>query len=71
MTTNGDFALNIHSTQLLCLPNYCMWVAKPWASRVEGAASVGRSPGLQRSKVRASWGLGIIPKGLWDSSFTP
>ena len=24
VTRNGDFALNIHSTQLLCLPKYCM-----------------------------------------------
>ena len=30
-----------------------------------------RSPGLQGSKVRASWGLGMIPKPLGDSSFTP
>ena len=71
VTTNGNFALNIHSTQLLCLPNYCMRVAKPRASRVEGAASVGRSPGLQGSKVRASCPLGIIPKTLGDISFTP
>ena len=28
VTTNGNFALNIHSTQLLCLPNYCMRFAK-------------------------------------------
>jgi len=30
-----------------------------------------RSPGLQGSKVRASWPLGIISKPLGDSSFTP
>ena len=24
VTTDGDFSLNIHSTQLLCLPKYCM-----------------------------------------------
>ena len=36
VTTNGDFALNIHSTQLLCLPKYGMWVAKPGAPWVEG-----------------------------------
>ena len=71
VTTNGDFAFNIHSTQLLCLPNYCMRVAKPRASRVEGAASRGRSPGLRGSKVRASCPLGIISKGLGDISFTP
>ena len=71
VTTNGDFALNIHSTQLLCLPKYGMWVAKPRASRFEGAASVGRSPGLRGSKVRASCPLGIISKGLGDISFTP
>jgi len=71
VTTNGDFALNIHSTQLLCLPKYCMWVVKPRASRGEGAASKGRRCRLRGAKVRASWGLGIISKGLGDSSFTP
>ena len=71
VTRNGDFSLNIHSTQLLCLPRYCMWVVKPRASRVEGAASKGRRCRLQGTKVRASWGLGIISKGLGDSSYTP
>ena len=57
-----------------CSPKYCMGFAKPWASRVEGAASKGRSPGLHGSEVPPSWGegtasrpLGIIPKGLGDS----
>ena len=65
VTTNGDFALNIHSTQLLCLPKYCMWVAKisqfsipPHGTNrkvpppwVEGAASVGRRCRLQKLKL--------------------
>ena len=53
VTRNGVFALNIHSTQtqLLCLPNYCIWVAKPRASRVEGAASVGWRCRLRGPKV--------------------
>ena len=70
VTTNGDFALNIHSTQryrgtefLLflrisvspCLPRYCMWVAKPRASRVGGAASRGRRCRLRGSKVPPPW----------------
>ena len=85
VTRNGVFALNIHSTQLLCLPKYCMWGEAPGFEgrrcrlqgsevpppRVGGAASVGRRYGLRGAKVRASWGLGIISKGLGDSSFTP
>ncbi len=65
VTRKGDFALNIHSTQLLCLPNYCMWVAKPWASRVEGAASRGRRCRLRGSKPGAPWveGTGFMPLG--------
>ncbi len=65
VTTNGDFALNIHSTQLLCLPNYCMWVAKPRASRVEGAASRGRRCRLRGSKLGAPWveGTGFMTLG--------
>ena len=71
VTRNGVFALNIHSTQLLCLPKYCMWGVKPWAPWGEGAASKGRRCRLRGAKVRASWGLGIISKGLGDNSFTP
>ena len=65
VTTNGDFALNIHSTQLLCLPKYGMWVAKPRASRVEGAASRGRRCRLRGSKPGAPWveGTGFMTLG--------
>ena len=51
VTTNGVFALNIHSTQLLCSSKYCMGVAKPRAPRVEGAASVGWRCRLRGSEV--------------------
>ena len=44
VTRNGDFFLNIHSTQLLCLPKYCM-------GGCEALGSVGRSPGLRGAKV--------------------
>ena len=71
VTTIGVFALNIHSTQLLCLPKYCMWGVKPWAPWDEAQGFVGRRCRLRGTKVRASWGLGIISKGLGDSSFTP
>ena len=55
VTTNGVFALNIHSTQLLCSSKYCMGVAKPRAPRVEGAASVGWRCRLQGAKPGAPW----------------
>ena len=67
MTTIGVFDLKMSEKRVRC----CFLLAKPRAPWVEGAASVGRSPGLQGSKVRASWGMGIISKGLGDSSFTP
>ena len=68
VTTNGNFALNIHSTQLLCSPKYGMRFAqisqfsipphgtnrKVPPSWVEGAASEGRRCRLRGSKVRAS-----------------
>jgi len=63
VTRNGDFFLNIHSTQLLCLPKYCMWVVKPWASRGEGAASKGRRCRLQGSEVPPPWGEGAASVG--------
>ena len=60
VTTNGDFPHRIHSTQLLCLPNYCMRVAKPRAPRGEGAASVGRKLlCLQREKLPLSAGVAL------------
>jgi len=43
-----------------------MGFAKPWASRVEGAASKGRSPGLHGSEVPPSWGEGTGFKTLGD-----
>ena len=76
VTTNGNFALNIHSTQLLCSPKYGMRVAKisqfsipPHGTNrkvpppwVEGAASEGRRCRLRGSKVPPPWveGTGFI-----------
>ena len=71
VTRNGDFSLNIHSTQLLCPPKYCMWGVKPGAPWDEAPGFEGRRCRLRGAKVRASWGLGIISKGLGDSSYTP
>ena len=66
VTRNGDFSLNIHSTQLLCLPRYCMWVVKPRASRGEGAASKGRRCRLQGSEVPPPRDEGTGFVGLGD-----
>ena len=73
VTTNAVLPLNIHSTQLLCSPNYCMGgrspglrgskVPPPW---VEGAASVGRRCRLRGSKVPPSWVEGAASKPLGD-----
>ncbi len=77
VTTNGNFALNIHSTQLLCSPKYGMRFAQisqfsippygtkcstPW-NKQEGAASVGRRCRLRGSKVPPPWVEGAAFKG--------
>jgi len=78
VTTNGVFALNIHSTQLLCSSKYCMGVAKPRAPRVEGAASVGwrcRLRGLEVPPPRAGGAAskgrspGLRGSKLWASKY--
>jgi len=58
VTRNGDFSLNIHSKQLLCLPKYCMWVVKPGAPWDEAPGFEGRRCRLQGSKVPPPWGEG-------------
>ncbi len=63
VTRNGDFFLNIHSTQLLCLPKYCMWGVKPGAPWGEGAASKGRRCRLQGSEVPPPRVGGAASKG--------
>jgi len=66
VTTNGDFLLNIHSTQLLCLPKYCMWVVKPWAPWGEAPGFEGRRCRLQGSEVPPPRGEGTGFVGLGD-----
>ena len=66
VTRNGVFALNIHSTQLLCLPKYCMWVVKPWAPWDEAPGFEGRRCRLQGSEVPPPWGEGTGFVGLGD-----
>jgi len=66
VTRNGVFALNIHSTQLLCLPKYCMWVVKPWAPWDEAPGFEGRRCRLQGLEVPPPWGEGTGFVGLGD-----
>ena len=66
VTRNGDFFLNIHSTQLLCLPKYCMWGVKPGAPWGEGAASKGRRCRLRGAEVPSPWDEGTGFVGLGD-----
>ena len=63
VTRNGDFFLNIHSTQLLCLPKYCMWVVKPGAPWDEAPGFEGRRCRLQGSEVPPPWGGGAVSVG--------
>ncbi len=73
VTTNGVFALKIHSTLRyrgtefllflrvfvsLCLPKYCMWVVKPGAPWVEARGFEGRRCRLQGPEVPPPWGEG-------------
>ena len=65
VTRNGDFALNTHSTQLLWLPNHCMWVVKPRAPWDEAPGFEGRRCRLQGSEVPPPWdeGTGFMTLG--------
>jgi len=60
VTTNGDFALNIHSTQI---QRHRVFIISPYLCVYQTTACGLRSPGLRGSKVPPPWDEGAASVG--------